>query len=57
MDNSIIGYVRISDDLLTHGGNSDPIWAQKMFFGLILQEFCDFYGTWKLRSFYRNFGF
>ena len=32
MDGPIIGYVRICDDPLTHGGNLDPIWAQKMFF-------------------------
>ena len=33
MDGPIIGYVRICDDSLTHGGNVDPIWTQKMFFG------------------------
>ena len=48
-DGPIIGYIRICDDPLTHGGNLDPIWTQKMFFGLILQEFCDFSGTWDLR--------
>ena len=48
MDGPIIGYVRICDDPLTHGGNLDPIWTQKMFFGVILQEFCDFSGTWNL---------
>ena len=31
MDGPIIGYVRICDDPLTTGGNSDTIWAQKMF--------------------------
>ena len=30
-------------DTLTHGGNLDPIWVQKMFLGLIFQEFCDFW--------------
>ena len=45
MDGPIIDYVRICDDPLTHGGIVDPIWAQKMFFGLILQQFCDFSGT------------
>ena len=49
MDGPIIDYVKICDDPLTHGGNLDPIWAQKMLYGLILQEFCDFYGTWELR--------
>ena len=49
MDGPIIGYVRSCDDPLTHGGNLDPIWAQKMFFGLILQGVCDFSGTWDLR--------
>ena len=34
MDGLIIDYVRISDEPLTHGGNLDPMWAQKMFFGL-----------------------
>ena len=33
MDGPIIGYVRICDDPLSHGGNVDPIWIQKMFFG------------------------
>ena len=33
IDGPIICYVRIYDDPLTHGGNLDPIWAQKMFFG------------------------
>ena len=28
------------------GGNLDPICVQKMFVCLILQEFCDFFGTW-----------
>ena len=45
MDSPIIGYVKISDDPLMrpHGGNLDPIWAQKMLvFYLILQKFCDF---------------
>ena len=45
MDGPIRGYVRICDDPLTHGGNLDHIWALEMFFGLILQEFCDFSGT------------
>ena len=45
----IIGYVRICDDPLTHCGNLDPIWAHKILFGLILQEFCGFLGTWDLR--------
>ena len=49
MDGPIIDYVRICDDPLTHGGNLDAIWAQKIFFPLILQEFCDFSGTWDLR--------
>ena len=31
MDGPIIDYVRISDESLTHGGNLDPMWAQKMF--------------------------
>ena len=48
MDGPIIGHMRICDDLLTHGGNLDPIWAQKMFFDLILQGFCYFSGTWDL---------
>ena len=48
MDGPIIGYITICDDSLTHAGNVDPIWTQKMFFGLILQEFCDFSGTWNL---------
>ena len=39
MDGPIIGYVRICDDSLTHGGNLDPIWTQKVFFGVILKEF------------------
>ena len=44
MDGPIIGYVRISAYTLArpHGCNLDPIWAQKMFFCLILQGFCDF---------------
>ena len=34
---------------VTPGGNLDPIWAPpKYFFYLILQEFCDFSGTWDL---------
>ena len=37
------------NDPLTHGGNLDPIWAQKMFFGLIFEEFYDFPGTWDMR--------
>ena len=49
MDGPIIGYVKICDDPLTHGGNLDTIWAQRMFFELILQEFWDFCGTWDLR--------
>ena len=51
MDGPIIGYVRISDNLLTRpqGGNLDQLWPQKIFFSLILQEFCDFFGTWDLR--------
>ena len=36
------------NDTLTHGDNSDPIWAQKLFLGLIFQEFCNFSGTWDL---------
>ena len=36
------------DDLLTHGGNLNSIWAQKIFFDLILQEFCYFSETWDL---------
>ena len=36
-------------DTLTHGSNLDPTWAQKMFLGLIFQEFCDFSGTWDSR--------
>ena len=48
MDGPIIGYVRICDDPLKHGGNLDPICAQKMFSGLILQEFWDFSGTWDI---------
>ena len=36
------------NDPLTHGGNLDTIWAQKMFFGLIFEEFCDFPGTWDM---------
>ena len=28
--------------------NLEPIWDQKMFFCLILQEFSDFWGTWDL---------
>ena len=36
-------------DTLTHGGNVDPVWGQKMFLGLIFQEFCDFSGNWDLR--------
>ena len=39
MDGPIIDSVRISDEPLTHGGNLDPMWAQKMFFGLNFQEF------------------
>ena len=46
MDGPIISYVRICDDPLTHGGNLDPFWAQRMFFCLFLQEFCDFF--WEL---------
>ena len=34
MDSLIIDYGRISDEPLNHGGNLDPMWAQKMFFGL-----------------------
>ena len=49
MDGPIIGCVRICDDPLTHSGSIDPTWAQKMFSGLISQEFCDFSGTWDLR--------
>ena len=48
MDGPIIGYVKICDDPLTDGGNLEPICAQKMFLGLILQEFCDFSGIWDL---------
>ena len=48
MDGPIRGYVRICDNPLTHGGNLDHICALEMFFGLILQEFCDFSGTWDL---------
>ena len=44
MDSPTIGYVRICHDPLTHGGNLEQIWANKMFFGLILQGFCDFLG-------------
>ena len=52
-----------SNDPLIHGGNLDPIWAQKTFLGSIFQEFCDFSGTLDLRyyswgcSFCRNLGF
>ena len=49
MDSLIIDYVRISDEPLTHGGNLDPMWAQKMFFGLNFQELRDFFWTWVLR--------
>ena len=49
MDGPITDNVKICDDPLTHGGNADPILDQKMFFGLVLQEFCDFPGTWDLR--------
>ena len=48
MDGPIIDYVRLCDDPLTHGGNLDPVWARKIFFRLILQEFFDFSGTWDL---------
>ena len=48
MDGPIIDYVRISDESLAHGGNLDPMWAQKMFFGLNFQEFRDFSRTWDL---------
>ena len=60
-DGPIIGYMRISNAPLVrrHGGNLDPIWLppppplllppkyQKNH--RILQEFCDFSGTWDLR--------
>ena len=36
------------NDPLTHGGNLDPILAQKMFFGSIFEEFYIFSGTWDL---------
>ena len=36
------------NDPLTDGGNLDPIWSQKMFLSLIIQEFCDSSGTWDL---------
>ena len=49
-DGPTTGYVRICYDPLTHGGNLEPILAHKMFFGLILQQFCDFSGTWELRN-------
>ena len=48
-DSPNIGYVRICDDHLTHGGNLDPIWTQKIFFDLILQEPYDLSRTRDLR--------
>ena len=36
------------NDPLTHGGNLDPISAQKMFFGSIFEEFYIFSGAWDL---------
>ena len=39
-------YYRLCENLWW---SHDPIWAQKIFFGLILQEFCDFSETWDLR--------
>ena len=67
----IIGYVSIFNDPLAqpHGKNLDPIWASNFFFlffnfYLILQEFCDFSGTWNLHyliflrmQFFKNFWF
>ena len=58
-------YFRLCENFWWPFGSSlDPIWAQKMFrFCLILQEFCNFSGTWDLRYlaflriFCRNFVF
>ena len=44
MDGPIIGYVRICDDPLTHGGNLDPICAQKCFWALFHKNFVIFLG-------------
>ena len=56
MDGLIIGYMAIFDDPLAraYGGNLELIWAQKMFFCLILREFCNFSVVY---DFCRNFGF
>ena len=47
----IVDYVRSSNNRLARSqwGNLDSVWVKKMSFYLILQECCDFSGTWDLR--------
>ena len=47
MDGPIIGYVRICNDPLIHGGILNPIWAQKMFSYLNFTRILWFF--WDLR--------
>ena len=51
MDDPIIGYVRISDNLLMRpqGTIDTQFGPKRICFCLILQEICDFSGTWDLR--------